>query len=164
MHVTFAPNGILQIDNARIIFRNFEGRGSKFSREGDRDFSVVIPDEEIKDALLADTNEFGCGWNVKIKAPRDEDESLLMHLKVKVKFNDRGPNVYLDTGDNRVRLDAESIGMLDHIDIRSVDLDIRPYDDEFNGRAFRSAYLQSMCVHQDLTRDRFARRFAGGDE
>lgn len=163
MHVTFAPNGILQIDDARIIFRNFEGRGSRFAREGDRDFSVVIPDEEIKEALLADMNEFGCPWNVKIKAPRDEDESPLMHLKVKVKFNDRGPNVYLDTGDNRVRLDEESIGMLDHIDIRSVDMDIRPYDDEFNGRAFRSAYLQSMCVHQDLTRDRFARPFAGGN-
>lgn len=164
MHLTFAPNGILQIDDARIIFRNFEGRGSRFAREGDRDFSVVIPDEEIKDALLADTNEWGDSWNVKVKAPRDPDESPLMHLKVKVKFNDRGPAVYLKTGDAMVKLDEESIGCLDHIDIKSVDLDIRPYDDEFNGRSFRTAYLQSMCVHQDVSRDRFAARYAGVNE
>ena len=27
MNICFAPKGILQIDDARIIFKNFEGRG-----------------------------------------------------------------------------------------------------------------------------------------
>ena len=68
MHITFAPRGILQIDDARIVYRNFSGVGSKFNREGDRSFSVVIPDKDIMEALV---NE---GWNVKSKPSRYEDE------------------------------------------------------------------------------------------
>lgn len=159
MHVTFAPKGILQIDDARIVYRNFAGRGDKFNREGDRNFAVVISDEEIYEALVNDRNEFGVGWNVKVKPPRDEDDNPFMTLGVKIKFTDRGPNIYLKTGDKMTRLDEESIECLDNVDIASVDLDIRPYDDEINGKPFRAAYLQSMCVTQDIT-DRFAARYA----
>ena len=156
MNLTFAPRGILQIDDARIIYRNFAGAASKFNREGDRNFSIVIPDQEMADALV---NE---GWNVKIKAPREDGDVPFMTLPVKVKFNDRGPNVYLQTGNRMNRLDEDSIACLDQIDIVSVDLDVRPYDwvlyegtkDEKRGR---SAYLQSIKVVQDV--DRFASRF-----
>lgn len=158
MELTFAPKGVLQIDNARIIFRNFRGEGGKFNKEGDRNFALIIPDQEMAEALQEDTNKFGAGWNVKIKPPREEGDEPFIYLPVKVKFNDRGPVVYLQSGKNRVKLDEESIAMLDDIDIRSVDLDIRPYDDEINGKPFRAAYLQSMCVVQEI--DRFAARFA----
>lgn len=153
MKITFAPRGIVQIDDAKIIFRNFSGEGSKFNREGDRNFSILIDDQDIADALIEQ------GWNVKIKPARDEDDIPFMHLPVKIKFNDRGPRVYLKSGSAKVRLDEESIGCIDNVDIISVDLDIRPYDwvvregtpDEKRGR---SAYLQSMCVTQEV--DRFA--------
>lgn len=159
MHVTFAPKDILQIDDARIIYRNFAGIGSKYNREGDRNFAVIIDDQEIAEAMINHTNEYGVGWNVKIKPPREENEEPFMTLMVKVKFNDRGPNIYLKSGDSMVRLDEESIECLDNVDIASVDLDIRPYDDEVNGKPFRAAYLQSMCVTQNIT-DRFAARHA----
>lgn len=157
MNITFAPRGILQIDDARIIFRNFAGAASKFNRAGERNFALVIDDEMIADELIKE------GWNVKIKPGRDEDEAPFMYLPVKVKFNDRGPAVYLVTGGKRNRLDEESVECLDDVDILSVDMDIRPYDwviqegtpDEKSGR---TAYLQSICVTQEI--DRFAARFA----
>jgi len=158
MELNFAPRGVLQIDDARIIFRNFRGEGGKFNKEGDRNFAVVIPNEEIAETLMNDVNRFGVGWNVKIKAPREEGDEPFIYLPVKVKFNDRGPSVYLQSGKNRVKLTEDTVSTLDDIDILSVDLDIRPYDDEINGKPFRAAYLQSMLVIQEV--DRFAARFA----
>ena len=152
MNICFAPKGIRQIDDARIIFKNFEGRGDKFNREGDRNFSLLIEDENTANALIKE------GWNVKIKPGREEGDDPFMRLPVKVKFTDYGPNVYLVTGNRRNELDEESIGCLDNIEIESVDMDIRPYDWEVNGRTGRTAYLQSMEVVQRI--DRFAARYS----
>lgn len=146
MHITFAPNNILQIDDARIIFRNFSGAPSKFNREGDRNFAVIIPEQEIADALIAE------GWNVKIKPPREDGDTPFMYLPVKIKFNDRGPRVYLKSGSNIIRLDEESVSCLDNVDIISVDLDIRPYDWNVNGMEGRTAYLKSIQVTQEVDR------------
>ena len=156
MNITFAPRGILQIDNARIIFRNFRGEASKFNREGDRNFAVIIDDEEIADRLAAD------GWNVKIKPPKEDGDMPFMYLQVKVKFNGRGPRVYLKTGRAMNRLDEDSIDCLDDIDISGVDLDIRPYDWEVNGKTGRTAYLQSIEVTQEC--DRFMDRYNSEQE
>ena len=151
MKITIGPKGILQIDNARIIYRNFSGEGGKFNREGDRNFSVIIDDPELADDLIAQ------GWNVKAKPPRDEDDTPFITLPVKVKFNGRGPRVYLITGSKKNELDEESIALLDSVDIVDVDLDIRPYDWEVNGKTGRTAYLHSMRVVQEV--DRFADEF-----
>ena len=150
---------IAQIDGAKLIFRNFEGRGDKYNREGDRNFAFVIPNEELANKLMNDINDDGAGWNVKIKPPRDEDDSPFMYLSVKVKFNKYGPRVYLHSGGRKpVLLDSESAKMLDVIDIRSADLDIRAFDNITNGKPYRTAYLQSIHVTQDI--DRFAARYA----
>ena len=152
MELVFAPRGILQINDARIMFRNFRGEGDKFNREGDRNFVLIIPNEEIADALAKE------GWNVKIKDPREEGDMPFMYLPVKVKFNDRGPQIYLITGERHNRLDENSVAILDDIDILSVNLDIRPYDWEVNGKTGRTAYLQAIEVFQEI--DRFAARYA----
>lgn len=146
MNITFAPKGILQVDDARIIFRNFRGEGSKFNREGDRNFALLIDDRGVADALIKE------GWNVRIKPPREEGDSPFMYLPVKVKFSEYGPRVYLRSGNATNRLDEESIDCLDNIDILGVDLDIRPYDWEVQGKTGRTAYLQSICVTQEVDR------------
>ena len=155
MKINFAARGVVQIDDARIIYRNFAGAPSKFNREGDRNFAVVIDDQDIAEALTEK------GWNVKIKPPREEGDEPFMFLPVKVKFNDRGPKVYLQNslgGRNRVTLDEDTVGILDNVDIINVDLDIRPYDWDVQGKTGRTAYLQSICVTQEV--DRFLERYA----
>lgn len=155
MKINFAARGVVQIDDARIIYRNFAGAPSKFNREGDRNFAVVIEDQDIAEALTEK------GWNVKIKPPREEGDEPFMFLPVKVKFNDRGPRVYLQNslgGRNRVTLDEDTVGILDNVDITNVDLDIRPYDWDVQGKTGRTAYLQSICVTQEV--DRFLDRYA----
>lgn len=151
MNIEIMPNGILKIDEARIIHRNFAGVADKYNREGERNFSVVIPNQDICDLLVEE------GWNVKIKPPIDEDDEAFMYLPVKVKFNARGPKAFLLSGEKATELDAESIACIDDVDILSVDLDIRPYDWNTNGKSGRTAYLQGIWVVQKI--DRFEARF-----
>lgn len=151
MQIKFRKD-ILEIEDARIIYRNFEGIASKFNREGDRNFAVIIPNDEIKDELIE------AGWNVKIKPPRDEDDTPFMFMPVKVKFNNRGPAAYLRSGETVTRLNEDTIGVLDEIDIQSVDMDLRPYDWEVNDKTGRTAYLQAINVIQDI--DRFGDMYA----
>ena len=156
MNLTFAPRGILQIDDAQITRTNFKGLAGMYNREGERNFLLIIPTEDICDALIKDVNKFGVGWNVKVRAPREEGDDPFMYLNVKVKFNDYGPNIYLISGNKKTRLTEDTVGCLDDIYIDHVDLDIRPSDGEVNGRPYRTAYLRSIQVIQDLTQDRFA--------
>ena len=151
MQVKFRKD-ILEIEDARIIYRNFEGVASKFNREGDRNFAVIVPNDEIKDILVE------AGWNVKIKPPRDEEDTPFMFIPVKVKFNNRGPAAYLRSGETVTRLNEETIGILDEIDIQSVSMDLRPYDWNVNGKTGRTAYLQAIDVIQNI--DRFGDMYA----
>lgn len=151
MKLTFLNNGNLQVDDARIIFRNFAGEATQYNREGDRNFAMVVP-EDVANQLIHE------GWNVKVRPPRDEEDEVLMYLPVKVKFNARGPRVYLRTGEAHNLIDEELIGQLDELDIQSVSMDIRPYDWEFGGKSGRTAYLSAMEVIQNI--DRFAARYA----
>ena len=144
---------VLEITDARIIYRNFSGAPSKFNREGDRNFAVVIPNQEICDILTEE------GWTVKIKPPREDFDEPFMFLPVKVKFDNRGPSIYVRSGSGvPTRLNEETVGMLDEIDILSVSLDLNPYNWEVNGKAGRSAYLAAMEVTQNI--DRFGARYA----
>lgn len=151
MELAFVGN-VLQINDAKIVYRNFTGEGTKYNREGDRNFAVIIPNQELADKLIER------GWNVRIKDPREEGDDPFIYLPVKVKFNDRGPKVYVVTGTAHNSLDEETVAKLDRIDIRSVNMDIRPYDWDVNGKTGRTAYLQSIEVIQEI--DRFAARYA----
>jgi len=155
MKITEGPKGLLMIDDAKLIFRNFSGRPSRYNSEGDRNFAVIIPDDESFDILCK------MGWNPTKKPPREEGEEPLRILKVKVRFNNHPPTIRLESNAACNYLDETTVDILDKIDIAFADMDISPYHwEKPDGTSGVSAYLRSIRVVQEC--DRFARdNFSG---
>lgn len=140
----------LGIDNARICFKNFSGKNDPFGQG--LGFSVIIPDEHTREMLVNDVNDLGAGWNVKLRAPREEGDTPFMHLPVKIRISEGRPAVYVRTGNKTIQMSPQDIGRLDRMNIASVDLDISPNDGDYHGRPFRSAYLDAIYVYTATSR------------
>ncbi len=149
------------MENARLIFRNFEGREEKYNRKGDRNFGLVIEDVEVAEQLLED------GWNVKNFTPKNNDDyddtpETVYWLPVTVRFDNVPPKVTLVTRRKKTKLDEENISALDYASIKEVDVIVTPFDWEVNGKSGTKAYLQTMYV--TINEDEFADKYADLEE
>lgn len=153
-------NENLVIENARLLFRNFSGRESKYNRAGQRNFCVYIEDAADAQKLIDD------GWNVRVRPPREDGEEPRYYIQVAVSFENIPPTVYMITKRKKVKLDEESIDTLDFAEIRNVDLTIRPYnwviqEGTKNEKSGVKAYLRSLYVV--IEEDEFAEKYAGDE-
>lgn len=143
----------IKLDSCELIFRNFAGTEGKFNRAGDRNFCVILNEDEAKSLKAA-------GWNVKQRPPREDGEVLPPYLKVKVKFHDDGtPKIYrldLDPSGKPRRdpngdvvkavLTPDTVGQLDSAYIVDAQLTISPYHYDVNGSKGVSAYCRELTV------------------
>lgn len=140
----------ITIENARIGFRNFTGKESQFNRAGSRNFCIFLEDD-LASTLVED------GWNVKFLEPRDPDEDRQPYLPVEVKYLRFPPKVTLITGGGMQILDEDTVNILDWAEIEAVDLIVRPYNWELNGKTGVKAYLKTMYV--TIVEDELAKKY-----
>lgn len=138
------------IEGAHLLFKNFSGKPSKFNAEGSRNFCVVI-EKDFAETLKED------GWNVKELSPKEEGDDPRYYIPVAVKYGAYPPKIILISGKNKNLLSEESVGSLDWAEIKNVDLVIRPYPYEVNGKSGIKAYVKTMYV--TIADDPFADKY-----
>lgn len=142
----------IAIEDAQIIFRNFAGAESQYNRAGNRNFNVIIDDPDMAQKLIED------GWNIKQLKPRDDEEMPKYRLEVSVAFGNFPPNIFMVTKHNKTKLDEESVAALDYAELKTVDLVIRPYQWDVNGKQGIKAYLKTGYFV--VEEDEFAAKYA----
>lgn len=141
---------VIHVENARIVFRNFSGKEGQYNNAGNRNFCVLFDADTAKE--LADI-----GWKISYLKPREEDEEPQAYMEVRVAFGSYPPQIMLISGQGKTSLDEESVDILDWTDLKNVDLVIRPYNWEVNGKTGVKAYLKAGYF--TIEEDRFASKY-----
>lgn len=146
-------DGKYLIDEARIMFRNFEGKPGQFNAAGQRNFHVLLT-PELEQALVAD------GFNVKYLKPREEGDIPQAHLKVNVKMDSKiPPKIFIVTSKGRRQLTEDMLQMVDWADFAKIDLIFSRYKRDWpDGRTTVTAYLQTFfgTIREDELELRYA--------
>lgn len=133
------------IEGARIIFRNFVGEQKQYNAAGNRNFCVVL-NEEQADELLRQ------GFNVKIKEAKPEyqeegGDNFFRYLKINVKFGGRPPGIWFisNQGTQKTRLPEKLMRLVDLAAYENIDFTFSRYERKWDdGRTTVTAYLQSF--------------------
>ena len=143
----------LNIEGARIGFKNFSGLEGEFNKAGERSFAVFL-DDELAEKLAAD------GWNVKYPKDRDfgdEEDTRQAYLPVEVAFGKFPPKIVTITNDIPKVLSEEEVNTLDWLEIENVDLVINPYHWSVNGNSGVKAYLKA--IYATIESDMFSQKY-----
>lgn len=149
----FKHNGDLTIEDAKILYHNFNGDEREFNAKGVRSVNVIIDDSSFAQQLQDE------GWNVKLRAPKADGEVAIYHIPVFIRYDSVPPRVYMITREGRRKtlLEEENVGRLDNMDLIAVDIEIHPYEWDKVGHR-KKAYVTDMyCTVED--KSAFARKY-----
>lgn len=150
------------LEDVRILFPNFEGRGDKYNAAGRRSFNVDLID---RDDLAAELLE--AGYNVREKLDEETGELVRRTLKINLNFDSRFPPRIVQVKDvdgeqRRIYWNEEMTTHLDFVQFDHVDIEISPYDWETQFGSGTSAYLNVMYF--SLVETALDRKYAYLDE
>ena len=145
-----AINKNITIENARIGFRNFSGKEGRYNPAGRRNFCVFL-DSDVAPSLRED------GWNIKYLQPREAGDEPQAYLQVAVSYANIPPKIVLISGEGKTVLNETNVNMLDWAEISNVDLIIRPYNYDVNGKTGVKAYCKTMYV--TIEEDEFEKKY-----
>jgi hypothetical protein len=139
------------IEDATLIWRNFEGKEGMYNRAGDRNFSVIL-DPKNAENLAKD------GWNIKFREPREEGDEGFHYIQVAVGYKGKPPRITMITSSGRTNIDEGNVDVLDWVDIQKVDLILNPYEWTVNDKTGIKAYLKTMFI--TIEEDELERKYA----
>lgn len=131
--------GTVLLENVQIVSRNFAGKEGKYNDPGDRNFLVLL-EPYVAQAMLDD------GWNVKLFPANEETGERQAYLPVKVHFGVRPPRINMVSSRGRTPIHESDVEILDWVDIRTVDLVLRPHNWTIGEKTGKKAYLQTMYI------------------
>lgn len=133
----------LFIENAKIKWRNFSGKPSKFDKEGkNKNFDIIIPEDDAESLEKM-------GWYIRENETPDGDVEHLLRVAVSYKYEDKKPKVRKRSGKDgkwTKPLAEDEIGCLDYDEIEEIDVVINPSYYDFGGRQGIKGYLKSAAV------------------
>lgn len=140
-------NGNIEVRDAVIIWKNFEGRENKFGSRK-KTFNLVL-NQEMADRLQED------GWNIKYREGREEGDDPLYYTEIVVNMehDDERYNpeikLYSSFGGRRScrNLTNETVRDLDQLELERVDLEIHPYEHGRGGYKIKG-YLNKLNAVQ----------------
>ena len=146
----------ISVENAKIVFRNFAGKPTKYNPEGSRNFCLLL-DNDIAEQLKLD------GWNIKYLNPRDPDDAPQAYIQVAVQFKNYPPNIFLISGGKKTKLDEDTVAALDYAEIENIDLIVRPYQWTVgSGKSGIKAYVKNMYV--TIVENEFEKKYRNLEE
>lgn len=143
---------VLTIENAQLAFRNFAGKEGQYNKEGDRNFCILLTEEEAK--LVENAGYTG----VKRLKPREEGEIGTAYIQVAVNFKGKPPKLSLINSKGRVHISEAECEILDWVDIANADVIINPYAWSVSGKSGVKAYLKNLVITMD--EDELDRKYA----
>lgn len=159
--MAFQEPETVMLEGVRLTYMNFAGEKDQYNMAGDRNFAVVLTEESAADLVSK-------GWNVKTRPAQEEGESDFYFLPVKVAFEFRPPRITLLTngGKTRTMLNEATVAVLDKMEFTNIDIMLRAYDWDVNGKQGRKAYLQTgfFTVYEDPLERKYAAMFEAEDD
>lgn len=146
----------LKLENIRMIFRNFAGEEKMYNDKGKRNFAIPLEEDIAKE--LAEI-----GWNVRGKDRVNDDgqTETLYHLPVTVKMDGKvPPRIFMITKskNSRNQLDEDTVGLLDYAEFDMIDVILRPFNWDVNGKQGVTAYLKTLfaTIREDDLEKKYA--------